>query len=307
VTITTSLPRELLALVPTDRNDITDAQRGAAALPLRYEDVSQDGRLACTAMTHGLGAAIWDAVLVKHPMTRPLTADGVVPILSRLSVVSGGGPIGVFPAPRAEGWFALLRTPSASRTRYRLDMRVTIEGVVGHTHGPRVEGPRTPTPLGVVHAEHVLTRPFGPPERRQVNALPEGVTVHGEGTWTAPDASLALPEGATPIDRDFVRDPNELVLGLGHTDSNQHVNSLVYPAALEEAALRRLASLGEPTARFAHHFELAFRKPSFAGERLAIDLCAYRRGRALGVIARFIDAAKPNDPPRTFGRLELVP
>ena len=63
-------------------------------------------------------------------------------------------------------------------------------------------------------------------------------------------------------------DPTPLPLGLAHTDANQHVNSLVYPRLFEEAVLRRLATLGKPTALLTRRAEVAFRKPAFAGEVL---------------------------------------
>jgi hypothetical protein len=81
------------------------------------------------------------------------------------------------------------------------------------------------------------------------------------------------------------------------------VNSLVYPLLVEEAALRHASR--PKTARFAHHFELAYRKPFFESERVAIELRAYERENAFGVIARCVDAS--NGEARTFGRLELVP
>ena len=74
---------------------------------------------------------------------------------------------------------------------------------------------------------------------------------------------------------------------------------------LEEAALRRAAKLGEKKASFAHWFDLAFRKPYFAGDGARVSLRAYRRGEAFGVGATIVD---PSDETavRTYGRLELV-
>ena len=294
---------DLSALVPPVF-DAPDNQRGEATLPLRYEDIAQDGRLGCRAMTHSLGPTLWERVLVQHPMSRPLAALGIVPILSRLSVVSLESPIGFGRRPITRGAFQLARAVDPrGRTRFRLDMAVAIEGVLGRTHGPAPEGAGRLLSLGRVHAEHVLTRPFGPPEARRVDALPEGLGITAvEASWHEPEASLALPAGARWLEQAARRDPHVLALGLGHTDSNQHVNSLVYPLAIEEAALRHA---GRPrTASFCHHFELAFRKPFFAGEQLAVELQAYERGAAFGVIARCLDAV--TGEARTYGRLELV-
>lgn len=278
-------------------------QRGEARLPLRYEDVSQDGRLSCRAMTHALGPTLWETVLVGHAMTRPMQADGIVPILSRLSVVSLEGPIGFGSRPKTRGSFVLVRAlDESSRARFRLDMSVSIEGVVGRTHPPAPSDAGRPLSLGRVHAEHVLTRPFGPPDRRRVDRLPDGVTHAAEIAWRDAESSLALPAGARWLDEDFAIDPGVLVFGLGHTDSNQHVNSLVYPLAIEEAALRH--DERPRGARFCHHFELAFKKPFFEGERMRVALRAYERGSAFGVVARCENVT--TGEPHTFGRLELV-
>jgi hypothetical protein len=285
--------------------DVPADQRGEASLPLRYEDVTQDGRLVCRAMTHAIGPTIWEKVLLAHPITPPLQADGIVPILSRLAVVSVGKPIAFGPRPKTRGGFAMVRALDAKgRARFRLDMAVSVDGVVGRTHPPRLPNAGTPIVLGHIHAEHVLTRPFGAPDQRRVDALPSGVLANGgDAVWRDAESSLDLPAGARWLDADFGRDANVLVFGLGHTDSNQHVNSLVYPLALEEAALRHAQR--PVTARFCHHFELAFKKPFFEGERMRIELRAYARGAAFGVVARCVNDA--SGEPHTFGRLELVP
>jgi hypothetical protein len=293
---------DVLSLLP-DPLDVPTEQRGEASLPMRYEDVSQDGRLACRAMTHALGPTLWEKVLVSHPMSRPMMSAGIVPILSRLSAVSLARPIAFGPRPKTRGAFDLVRaTDARGRTRFRLDMDVSLHGVVGRTHPPPPPDAGAPIDVGRVWAEHVLTRPFGPPEARRVDALPEGVRADREATWREPESTLELPPGARWIDAEAIADPHVLVLGLGHTDSNQHVNSLVYPLAIEEAALRHPA---RPTAAgFCHHFELAFRKPFFAQEKLQVTLRGYARGEAFGVIARCVAG---DGEARTFGRLELVP
>lgn len=283
--------------------DAPEGQRGEATLPLRYEDVTQDGRLVCRAMTHALGPTLWEKVLVHHPITAPLLADGIVPILSRLSVVSLEGPIAFGPRPKTRGGFTLVRAiDPAGRTRFRLDMDVSIDGVLGRTHPPKPADAGKPLALGRVHGEHVLTRPFGAPDRRRVEQLPSRVEASGESPWRDAEHSLALPPGARWLEADFAPDASTIVFGLGHTDSNQHVNSLVYPLALEEAALRHA---NKPrTARFCHHFELAFKKPFFEGDRMHIVLRAYERASAFGVVARCLNVA--TGEPHTFGRLELV-
>jgi hypothetical protein len=68
--------------------------------------------------------------------------------------------------------------------------------------------------------------------------------------------------------------------GLDHTDSNQHVNSLVYPRLFAEAALRRLAELERPRRLLIRALDIAYRKPSFAGDRVRIHTRLFRHRRS---------------------------
>jgi acyl-CoA thioesterase FadM len=84
-------------------------------------------------------------------------------------------------------------------------------------------------------------------------------------------------------------DPTPIAFGLAHTDSNQHVNSLVYPRLFEDAALRRFAALGKgKPAVLSRHVEAAFRKPCFAGETYAVALQAFTLDGKLGAVGSFV-------------------
>ena len=116
----------------------------------------------------------------------------------------------------------------------------------------------------------------------------------------------------TPPDPDFVLDPTPIAFGLDHTDPNQHVNSLVYPRLFIEAALRRLAAHRKSTRLLTRAAEIAFRKPSFAGDRARIAIRAFERGDQLGAVGLLIsddEAAAPLAAarPRCFVRLLLGP
>lgn len=298
---------------------VPDAQRGAGPLPLRYEDVVQDGRLKLEPVTHAIGAAIWKRTLAEHPLALQLAESGVLPILSRLQVEAGGGPISARDPVHARGTFELLHTvDDKDRVRLRVDMWAELQGVRGVTHGPPPEGAGEPMPLGRVIAEHVLTRPFAAPEERAVEdipgGLPEGMTMR-DAPWRVPRSAMELPRGAKAIDDAFALDPVPIVLGLGHTDSNQHVNSLVYPRLLEEAALRRFYSLGLPTGMLARYVDLGFRKPCFAGDRMRIMLRAYRAPNGeIGVLGAFITSgeaisagATPTERAHVFARMQFTP
>jgi hypothetical protein len=96
--------------------------------------------------------------------------------------------------------------------------------------------------------------------------------------WRPPFATLDPWPDLRAIDSDYVVDPVPLTLGVMHTDSNQHVNSLVYPRLFEEAALRRFALLGRPTQVLARSIDIAYRRPSFAGDTLRIFVRAFENG-----------------------------
>ena len=291
-----------------------DTQRGRGRLHVRYEDVVQDGRFAARPMTHAIGAALWRDALARHPLVKVMEPTGIVPVLSRLVASAGGGPIGVRSEVSCEGVFDLARAvDDTGKARFYVDMWARATGSRDRTWGP-VEGKGEPVPLGEVYAEHTMTRLFAAPSERVVSELP--AELHGlvrvtERAHSAPLARVALPAGASWIDDGWSIDPCPIVFGLGHTDSNQHVNSLVYPLLLEEAALRRLDALGMKTDRFAGGLDIGFRKPCFAGERVRIVVRAYRRGEAIGVAGAFVPAATasasaPDARAHAYGRVELV-
>jgi hypothetical protein len=297
--------------------EVPPQQRGEGTLALRYEDVVQDGRLRIEPISHAIGAALWRHTLVVHPMSSRLAAEGIAPILSRLQVESGEGPVSVRTDVRCRGTFELLRAIDAGdRVRWRVDTWAEVTGERGRTHGPAPEGAGEIIALGRASAEHVLTRPFAPPEERQVTEIPGGVP---EGLpvrdvpWVPPAQAMELPRGATAIDEAFALDPCPIVFGVGHTDSNQHVNSLIYPRLIEEAALRRFHALGLPTTVFARFVDLRFRKPCFAGDRMRLMIRAYRHGDELGVVAALITAGeaiavgpKPSDRAHCYGRMQFA-
>jgi hypothetical protein len=300
-----------------DEPELPASHRASAPVSLRYEDVSQDGRLMLEMLPTALGDVVWKHLFVQHPMTRAARKTGIVPILSRVVLEGGDGPISIAGPVEGHGAYALSHTVDerGEVERILLGMWCRVTGVVGRTYGSRPPNAGSPITLGRVYAEHVLTRPFAPPEqRRVVRVEAEGVPAVPEAQreWTPPESVLALPEGATPLDDALVVDPAPVVFGLDHTDSNQHVNSLVYPRLFVEATLRRLAMLGRPTQLIARFAEIAYRKPSFAGDRLRIALRAFEwDGRAGAVLALVTPEEAEGDlsraRPRCVARMLLAP
>jgi hypothetical protein len=280
--------------------DLPSDQRASAPLPFRYEDIAQDGRMMLGALSPALGAVIWGKLLAQHPAAKGMSRSGVVPILTRLVAEGMPGPFSVNTSAAVTGAFEMAHAvKDGDVDKIIINMWAQMEAPHGSTFGPRpVEG----APLvvaGRVFAEHVLTRLFAPAADRKVTRLDvpgvEPVPARVVA-WRAPSAILELPGGAEAIEPDFSIDPQPAVFGVTHTDSNQHVNSLIYPRMFEDAAVRRFAALGQSPVVLARFLEVGYRKPSFAGERLRIALRAFKLGSRLGAVGAFVtedEAALP--------------
>jgi len=292
-------------------------QRAKGRAMLRYEDINQAGKVLLSAMPVALGPSIWRAY-AAHPLAAAMMADGVLPILSRLVLAAGDGPIAVLSPVEAEGAMQLAHTAGTDGEvdRIVLNMWCRLYGEAGRTHGPAPANAGERLLVGRVFAEHVVTRPFAKErEARKVLRLPrvEGLPeVPPERyEWQPAEDLLGLPEGARWIEDGFSMDPTPVVFSLDHTDSNQHVNSLVYPRVFLEAALRRLWDLGHKGVLSGQYAELAYRKPCFAGERLRVMARGFERGDEVGIAGALLteeEAAGPIDQarPRCFARIAMA-
>jgi hypothetical protein len=141
-----------------------------------------------------------------------------------------------------------------------------VSGAAGRIVPRAPAGP--PVLAGTLFSEHTFTRPFGTPEQRRVTRLDTpGYPAQPEMRYAAPAATTAMdaPAGATWVD-ELAADSEDTPLALDHTDSNQHVNSLVYIRLFLAAVHRRLAAHGRSTRLRTHAIDIGYRKPSFAGE-----------------------------------------
>ncbi len=267
-------------------------QRAVASLPFRYEDIAQDGRMLLGALSPALGAVVWVKLFAHHPAARALSRAGIVPILTRLVAEGLPGPFSATSSATVSGAFQSAHAQLHDKVdKLIFNMWAQVEAPLGQTFDPR---PPEGAPLAVagrVFAEHVFTRLFAPAGDRKVTRLdvpgmpevPPDVVA-----WRAPVAILDLPEGASPLEPDFSADPQPVIFGLAHTDSNRHVNSLIYPRMFEEAAVRRFAAIGKSPVVLARFLEVGYRKPSFAGERLRIVLRTFTLGGRLGAVGAFV-------------------
>jgi len=258
----------------------------------RYEDIAQDGRVQLTSLMPGLGA-VWRA-LGSTKKLDGFRARGILPILRRLVIVGERGPFSPEAPIHCTGTWRLAREKDGERifADMWLDAFAPIGSILAT---PTADAERVL--VGRIYAEHVVTRPFAPPAERKVTRLDM------QGLPSVPEDEHPYEEAEDLVAGHVLERTGELTFGMMHTDSNQHVNSLVYPRVFEETLVRTLASRGDvpdPSSLLARAVELRYRKPFFTGERASIAARIERtssgphRVVAVGSFAPSGNAARPS-------------
>jgi hypothetical protein len=277
------------------------------SIPLRYEDIAQDGRMMMTALPPAIGWTVWRQLLADHPSARSMQRQGLVAILSRLTVEGTDEPIHISRQVEATGGYQLARYEhNGDVEKLFLNMWVEVRGARGRIIPP--EGPGEHVVAGRVFAEHTFTRIFAAAGDRKVTRLDlEGIPPVPEARYefSPPTTAMELPFDAEPLEDDYAPDDAVTVFGLDHTDSNQHVNSLVYPRLFAEAAFRRFAARGRPRRALVRSLDIAYRKPSFAGDRVRVHIKTFTLGDRVGAAGFLVDADDPAARPRCCARIVL--
>jgi hypothetical protein len=257
---------------------------GTASIRPRYEDITQDGRLQLAAMMPGLGAAVWKALLSQVPAIESFMAQGIFPILRRLVAVGEDRSVSVNTPIDYTGAFRFAREKDGDRLF--ANMWIEARAPIASTNGPRPPKDAPRELVGRIFAEHVLTRPFAAPADRRVTKLEgPGLPPLPEDEHVFETAESLIESAGAPL-----AEIADIPFGMMHTDSNQHVNSLVYPRVFEEAAVRHLmqtAPNGDHAKRLARAVELRWRKPFFAGERAKLRMHFAEEGSVLHVVGAF--------------------
>src|SRR5688572_1104638 len=139
---------------------LPDSQIARSQFSLRYDDIDLEGRLQCAPAAHSLGPAVWRTVLARHPIAPWMRKNVVLPVLSRLVVERGEGPLAVKDPLDVEGALELAHAAGkepGSVDRIILSMWVTLEGRVGLTNGPPPADAGRRIRAARVYGEHVLT------------------------------------------------------------------------------------------------------------------------------------------------------
>jgi hypothetical protein len=262
-------------------------------ISLRFEDVTQDGRLRLEPLTASLNV-VWRDELSRHPLSPKFREEGIIPITTRFLVESRPGPFAFENPVEVEGNWDVARTVDANgaTNRFLMLMRTQLFAPLGRTNLPPPDDAGTRASVGSVLAEHVFTRPFAEPNERRVTDLGEAGRDAKVIDWAEPKALLDGP---------VVVDEVPVVFGLTHTDSNQHVNALTYPRLFEEAVLRRLGR-GDLLAR---RLDVRYRKPSFAGDRLSLALNVSERDGRVSASGVFFEPGTEPTAGRVFLHLTL--
>jgi hypothetical protein len=288
--------------LPDHRETIVES----AEFRQRFEDLLQDGRLSTLALPAAMGT-IWREVSNADGIGDSLRSQGVAPILTRLYIEAGDESFGVARPFSVTGgfWPAHVKDERGDIRRLVLNLWLTMRGPRGH-HVLPVEGAGTEVAAGRIFAEHVFTRPFAPPQQRRVTALqiPGLPAVPPEPhDWHPMTATVELPDGAHFTGE--WRQALEMSFTLAHTDSNQHVNSLVYPRLVESAALQAVANRPGSARLCARRVVASFRKPFFAGDRFKLDLRLFECEDRVGAVACFYPADESRDAAHAYARVLL--
>jgi hypothetical protein len=263
-------------------------QSTTATLALRFEDVTQDGQFLPIAMTPALGP-LWRDVVVPHSGTRNAIAQGIFPILTRLTLCAEDSPVRPDLPGEVHAGFVLAHDGDTdSERKLYFNAWAELRACAGKIM--RVAAPGSRIRAGTLFAEHTFTRLLAPPDQRRVPRLDiDGYPAIPELRYAAPSQATAqdAPAGARWLD-DQASDTTEYCFTLDQTDSNQHVNSLVYIRVFLEAVNRPLAMLGRPLRVRSRAIDIAFRKPSFAGDRVRAQLRLFDRAGELGAAGHIV-------------------
>jgi acyl-CoA thioesterase FadM len=270
---------------------------------LRYEDVTMDGRLIALGAPAGL-AGLWRELIVNHPGARNAIQLGIVPILTRFTIVTGDTSIRVDRAVETRNGFALAHDlEDGAVSRLFMNVWCELHGVAGRLG--RTNTAAGQTLAGTVFAEHTFTKPLAPPDQRKVTRLAvDGYPDVPELRYAQPRATTAgdAPEGATFLE-ELSPDSTDYVFSLDQTDSNQHVNSLVYIRLFMEAVNRRLGQTGRALRLRTKAVDVGYRKPCFAGDKVRAHLRLFQLGDSLGAAGSVVgDDGKP----RCYVRVALA-
>jgi hypothetical protein len=255
---------------------------------LRFEDVAMDGRMMPISMPPMM-SGLWREVLVDHEGATNAIKQGILPILTRLVMTSSGAAIRIDREVESRTGFELARDPASGKLF--MNVWAATRGAAGKLSRAGTNAGEL-VDAGSLFAEHTFTRVLAPPGQRAVTELEvEGYPRLPETIYAAAPATTAedAPAGARWLD-ELAADDADHVFTLDQSDSNQHVNSLVYVRVFLDAVNRRLAARGHVGKLRSTAIDIAYRKPCFPGDRVRTRLRLYEHDGALGLAGHIAGA-----------------
>ena len=142
------------------------AQRGTTQLTLPYNHLCQDSRVKLAGLMSAVGQVGWERW--QHSPLSHTSADGVMPILSRVVIEASDASVEMGSNLRADGGYLVAHgpTPKPEDRRLYLNMYADVWGNSGRSHGERPDNAGSSVRIGRILTEHIFTRPFGPPGER---------------------------------------------------------------------------------------------------------------------------------------------
>lgn len=277
--------------------DVPQSQQAGGKLRVRYDDIAQNGKVRLTAIPPLMGEIVWGLFLSEQKHIE-MYRQGIVPILTRLVLTNAPGPFSATRDLEGSGGYQFAHSVGAQGEVDRLyvNMWTLASGPHAETYAPPPAPDSPRVQAGSIHAEHVLTRPFAEAGSRKVTALSlDGLPTIPEKRISSAtyDGLLSLPEGAKELGSAH----DEVVtFGLMHTDSNRHVNSLVYPTLFEQTALALFSRLGIRETLLASWADIRFRKPCFAGQNVRFSVRAFEMGGKKGVAGQVVEIDTHSPP-----------
>ncbi|HEY3806775.1 MAG TPA: hypothetical protein VGL61_29430 [Kofleriaceae bacterium] len=268
---------------------------------LRFEDVAMDGRMMPISMPPMM-SGLWREVLVDHRGASNALKQGILPILTRLVMTSSGAAIRIDREVETRCGFELARDPATSKLF--MNVWAATRGAAGKLSRAAASAGEL-VDAGSLFAEHTFTRVLAPPGQRAVTELEvEGYPRIPETSYAAapPTSAEDAPPGARWLD-ELAPDDADHVFTLDQSDSNQHVNSLVYVRVFLDAVYRRLAARGHVGKLRSTAIDIAYRKPCFPGDRVRTRLRLYEHDGALGLAGQI--AGTDDDKPRCHVRVAI--
>ncbi len=285
-------PAPLMPDLPDDRKTVAEGH-------LRYEDLAMDGRLMPLALPAQMGG-LWRGLLSRNAGARASQLAGIVPLLTRLTLSTTAQHVRLDRPVESRGGYQLAhaRDEAGAPNRIFMNLWCDVYGATGRLFPPEPAGPLALA--GQMFAEHTFTRPFAAPSDRKVIALPPPFEPVPEAHYPLrpPVGAGEAPDGAR-YTTELEPDGMDLVFTLDQTDSNQHVNSLVYIRVFLEAAQRALGKHGAKLRVRSREVDIAYRKPCFAGDKIRVWTRLFEHPDGMGVAGQIVG---DDDKPRCYVR-----